>query len=59
MEGAKNEGASGFFKGIGQGLAGLVLKPVNGVIDLATKSTEGIKNTVNLISKDGKIERYR
>lgn len=35
----------GFFKGAAQGLTGLVVKPVTGVIDFASKTTEGLKNT--------------
>ena len=35
----------GFFKGTWQGLSGLVIKPVAGVFDAASKTAEGIKNT--------------
>lgn len=35
----------GFFKGVGKGLMGAVFKPVTGVMDLASKTAEGIKNT--------------
>jgi len=41
---AREEGALGFFKGTAKGLAGLVVKPVTGIIDFASKTTEGIKN---------------
>jgi vacuolar protein sorting-associated protein 13A/C len=41
---ARREGALGFMKGAAKGLAGLVVKPVTGVIDFASKTTEGIKN---------------
>lgn len=34
----------GFVKGAAKGLAGLVIKPVTGIIDFASKTTEGIKN---------------
>jgi len=40
----KKDGALGFVKGAAKGLAGLVVKPVTGVIDFASKTTEGIKN---------------
>ncbi len=51
IENAKKEGALGFFKGAAKGLAGLVIKPVTGIIDFASKTTEGIKNNV-LIFED-------
>jgi vacuolar protein sorting-associated protein 13A/C len=44
-ENTKTEGVIGFFKGTAKGLAGLVIKPVTGVIDFASKTTEGLKNT--------------
>ena len=30
-----------------KGLAGLVVKPVTGALDLVSKTTEGVKNTAN------------
>ncbi len=36
----------GFFKGIGKGITGLVLKPVAGVMDGTSKISEGLKNNV-------------
>lgn len=47
-EGIKEEknGFKGFGKGLLKGLAGVVIKPVSGVFDLVSKTTEGIKNTV-------------
>lgn len=42
MKGAKEEGAKGFFKGFGKGIIGIATKPVAGVIDMASKTTEGI-----------------
>jgi vacuolar protein sorting-associated protein 13A/C len=43
-ENAKKDGVLGLVKGAGKGLAGLVVKPVTGIIDFASKTTEGIKN---------------
>lgn len=43
IEGAKKEGAAGFFKGFGKGLIGVVARPVSGVIDLASNTFEGIQ----------------
>ena len=36
---ARKEGAIGFVKGAAKGLAGLVVKPVTGLIDFASKTT--------------------
>lgn len=45
IQNTKKQGVVGFFKGAAQGLTGLVVKPVTGVIDFASKTTEGLKNT--------------
>lgn len=44
-ENTKKEGVVGFFKGAAKGVTGLVVKPVTGVVDFASKTTEGLKNT--------------
>ena len=38
-ENAKKEGVLGFMKGAAKGVAGLVVKPVTGIIDFASKTT--------------------
>lgn len=43
LKGAKKEGARGFFKGVGKGLAGVVAKPTGGIIDFASGTFEGIR----------------
>jgi len=43
MEGAKKEGAAGFFKGIGKGLVGAVARPTGGIIDMASSTFQGIQ----------------
>mmetsp|Transcript_59781 Transcript_59781/g.82127 ORF Transcript_59781/g.82127 Transcript_59781/m.82127 type:complete len:95 (+) Transcript_59781:3732-4016(+) len=43
-EGAKSGGFKGFLKGTGKGLAGLVTKPITGVVDVVTKTSEGFSN---------------
>ena len=45
IEGAKKENLKGLGKGVLKGLGGLVTKPVSGVVDLISKTTDGIKNT--------------
>jgi vacuolar protein sorting-associated protein 13A/C len=47
-------------KGTFKGLAGLIVKPVVGVMDLTSKTAEGIKNTTNLFDDNKPNEkRYR
>lgn len=43
MEGAKSDGALGFFSGLGKGILGAVTKPSAGIIDFASQSLDGIK----------------
>lgn len=42
-EGAKKEGAAGFFKGIGKGLVGVVARPTGGIVDMASSTFQGIQ----------------
>ena len=49
--GATREGAWGFVKGVYSGASGVFLKPISGGLDLISKSTEGIKNTVKIFEK--------
>lgn len=45
VKGVEKHGLPGFFLGVGKGLGGLILKPISGVVDAASKTAEGIKNT--------------
>eukprot|EP01125_Pyxidicula_operculata_P016265 TRINITY_DN5575_c0_g1_i1.p1 TRINITY_DN5575_c0_g1~~TRINITY_DN5575_c0_g1_i1.p1 ORF type:complete len:308 (-),score=50.23 TRINITY_DN5575_c0_g1_i1:453-1355(-) len=45
IKGASEDGVSGLVTGIGKGITGLVARPVLGVLDLGTKTVEGIVNT--------------
>jgi vacuolar protein sorting-associated protein 13A/C len=56
IQGAKKDKWAGFGKGMLQGLAGVVVKPISGLLELVSKTTEGIKNTVN---DDDKIKMER
>lgn len=40
----EDKSAKGFFKGIGKGVTGLVIKPVAGTIDMISKTAEGIES---------------
>lgn len=44
FNGAKKEGILGFGKGLGKGVLGTVVKPVSGIVDLVSKTTEGIES---------------
>ena len=35
----------GFIKGTAKGVAGLVIKPVTGILDMTVKTSEGFKNS--------------
>ena len=58
LEGAKKGKLKGLGKGILRGLGGLVAKPVSGVVDLISKTTDGIKNTWNYHDKQIFQQRY-
>eukprot|EP00755_Sulcionema_specki_P021681 Sspe_Gene.74709::Locus_46686_Transcript_4_4_Confidence_0.429_Length_2171::g.74709::m.74709/K19525/VPS13A_C; vacuolar protein sorting-associated protein 13A/C len=46
VEGAREGGMGGLIQGVGRGLMGAVFKPVSGVLDMAAKTTEGMRNMV-------------
>lgn len=56
IAGAQQEGAAGFFKGIGRGLTGVVVKPIAGTLGMASRITEGVKNTAN---RAARVDRVR
>ena len=58
LEGAKKENLKGFGKGVIQGLGGLVVKPISGVVDLVSKTTVGIKNTLTFDDEQTYQIRY-
>jgi hypothetical protein len=45
IRGGQQEGGTGFIKGVGKGLTGLVLKPLSGILQLGSKTVEGIATT--------------
>ena len=52
LDGAHEEGVSGFLKGVGQGLMGAVAAPVVGTLGAISKVTEGVDaSTTSLSSK--------
>lgn len=48
FEGARDDGAKGFFKGIGKGLLGAVTKPTSAVIDMVSTTTEAVHNKADV-----------
>ena len=57
IEESKKKGlVSGLTKGVLKGLGGAVIKPISGMFDFVSKTTEGIKNGVN---DDRMINRLR
>lgn len=48
IEGAKESGIEGFFKGLGIGIIGAPVKSFTAFLDFATKTTEGISNFTNI-----------
>ncbi|RLV92227.1 Vacuolar protein sorting-associated protein 13 [Spathaspora sp. JA1] len=62
MEGANEEGAAGFFKGLGKGIIGLPTKTAIGFFDLASNVSEGIRNTTTVFDGEGldkvRLPRY-
>jgi vacuolar protein sorting-associated protein 13A/C len=43
VTGAMQDGASGFFKGLGKGIVGLVARPTGGIVDFASTSLDLVK----------------
>lgn len=55
-EGAREEGAAGFAKGLGKGLIGFVARPVSGVVDFASSSFEAVKKVTDV---NAEVKRIR
>lgn len=43
VEGAQQEGVTGFAKGLGKGLIGVVVRPASGVVDFASSSLDAVR----------------
>jgi len=59
VQGVRREGAVGLFKGIGQGVIGVAVKPIAGVLEMTSKTAEGIKNTTTVFDEDTSLYRVR
>ncbi|KRX90575.1 Vacuolar protein sorting-associated protein 13A [Trichinella pseudospiralis] len=51
IEGAREEGALGFAKGLGKGLIGAVTRPITGVVDFASASLEALKKATEVLEE--------
>ncbi|KRX22141.1 Vacuolar protein sorting-associated protein 13C, partial [Trichinella nelsoni] len=51
IEGAREEGALGFAKGLGKGLIGAVTRPISGVVDFASTSFEALKKATEVLEE--------
>ena len=59
IEQTKKSGAIGLVKGVGKGLAGLIVKPVTGIVDFASQTTLGLKNTALYLEDKANQNRIR
>ncbi|XP_028027252.1 vacuolar protein sorting-associated protein 13 isoform X3 [Bombyx mandarina] len=48
IEGARDQGVEGFFKGLGKGAVGLVARPTAGVVDFASGSLDAVKRAADM-----------
>jgi len=53
IKGYSRAGTRGAIKGIGKGLVGAVVKPMAGMIDMVSQTSEGIRNTPEYMSRKG------
>lgn len=49
----------GFMTGTYKGMSGLVVKPISGALDLISKTSEGIKNSVSTHEVEKEIVKIR
>ena len=61
IEGARDEGVGGFFKGVGKGVAGLVTRPTGGIVDFASGTFDTVKRATEVndeVSRRARPARY-
>jgi len=59
VQGVASGGCKGLARGTYQGVSGLVIKPVAGVLDATSKTAEGVKNTVTFWDQKTNEDRMR
>lgn len=58
-QGAKEDGWTGLLTGGLKGVGGLVVKPITGLLDAASHTSQGIVNTADLLDQRKKTKRIR
>ena len=59
IEGASRGGVKGFLKGSYQAFSGILVKPITGLLDAASKTAEGIRYQSNLNNEQELLTRVR
>ena len=55
----KKSGASGIFKGLVKGFGGLIVKPIGGIFDAVSQTTEGFKKTITIFDDKANEQKQR
>ena len=59
IEGAREEGVGGFFKGVGKGVVGLVARPTGGIIDFASGTFDSVKRVTEVTEEVNRVRPPR
>ena len=59
IKGYKKKKIKGLLIGGARGLSGLIIKPMAGILDAASKAAEGVKNTVDVFNTNTGFQRSR
>jgi vacuolar protein sorting-associated protein 13A/C len=59
VEGAKEEGVGGFFKGVGKGLVGVVARPTGGIVDFASGTFDSVKRVAEVTEEVSRVRPAR
>ena len=59
IEGAKEEGVGGFFKGVGKGVVGLVARPTGGIVDFASGTFDSVKRVTEVTQEISRVRPPR
>ena len=59
IEGAREEGVGGFFKGVGKGVVGLVARPTGGIIDFASGTFDSVKRATEVTEEVSRVRPAR
>lgn len=59
ISGARKHGVGGFFKGVGQGMVGLVARPLTGALDFTSGTLNTIKRLVYVVGLLFNVHIYK